>query len=170
MWPSIQAGLFIFGLRIVDISLYTLRIMMVSRGVKSLASVFAFFQSIIFVVAIRTVLTNLNQPFIVVGYAAGFATGLVVGMTLESRLAIGYTHLRIVSKRRGAEICERLRENGYAVTEVAARGRDGTVSMLYCDVQRRYSPQVTQIVADIDPESFITGEALRSVRHGFWHR
>jgi len=170
MWPSILAGLFIFGLRIVDISLYTLRILMVSRGVKLLATVFAFFQSIVFVLAIRIVLTNLDQPFIVLGYAAGFATGLVVGMLLESRLAIGYTLLRIISQRRGAEICEHLRESGYAVTEVAGRGKDGTVTLLYCDVRRRDTGQVTQIVASLDPESFITAEALRSVRRGFWHR
>lgn len=170
MWPSILAGLFIFGLRIVDISLYTLRILMVSRGIKPLATVFAFFQSIVFVLAIRTVLTNLDQPFIVMGYAAGFATGLVVGMLLESRLAIGYTQLRIISKSRGAEICEHLRESGYAVTEVAGRGKDGTVTLLYCNVRRRDSGQVTQIAASLDPESFITAEALRSVRRGFWHR
>ncbi len=112
---------------------------MVSRGVKPLATVFAFFQSIVFVLVIRTVLTNLDQPFIVMGYAAGFATGLVVGMLLESRLAIGYTHLRIISKSRGAEICEHLRESGYAVTEVAGRGKDGTVTMLYCNVLRRHT-------------------------------
>ena len=170
MWPSILAGLFIFGMRIVDISLYTLRILMVSRGVKLLATVFAFFQSIVFVLAIRTVLTNLDQPFIVMGYAAGFATGLVVGMLLESRLAIGYTLLRIISKSRGAEICEHLRESGYAVTEVAGRGKDGTVMLLYCDVRRRDSGQVTQIAESLDPESFITAEPLRSVRRGFWHR
>lgn len=170
MWPSILAGIFIFGLRIVDISLYTLRIMMVSRGVKSLAAIFAFFQSIVFVVAIRAVLTNLNQPFIVMGYAAGFATGLVVGMMIESRLAIGYTQLRIISKRRGAEICEHLRESGFAVTEVAGRGKDGTVTVLVCDVLRRQAGEVTQIAESVDSESFITGEALRSVRRGFWHR
>lgn len=170
MWPSILAGLFIFGLRIVDISLYTLRIMMVSRGVKPLATIFAFFQSIVFVVAIRTVLTNLNQPFIVMGYAAGFATGLVVGMMIESRLAIGYTQLRIISRSRGAELCEHLRESGFAVTEVAGRGKDGTVTVLVCDVLRRHTGQVTQIAESVDPEAFITGEALRSVRRGFWHR
>lgn len=170
MWPSILAGILIFGLRIVDISLYTLRIMMVSRGVKSLATIFAFFQSIVFVVAIRAVLTNLNQPFIVMGYAAGFATGLVVGMMIESRLAIGYTQLRIISKSRGAEICEHLRESGFAVTEVAGRGKDGTVTVLVCDVLRRQAAEVTQIAESVDSESFITGEALRSVRRGFWHR
>lgn len=171
MWSSsILAGLFIFGLRIVDISFYTLRLMMVARGRKAPAAVFAFFQSFVFVVAIRAVLTNLDQPFIILGYAAGFATGLVVGMSIESRLAIGYTHLRIITTGRGAEISERLRSEGFAVTEVAARGKNGSVTLLNCDVRRRDTDQVTDIVDHIDSHSFITAEDVRSVRHGFWHR
>ncbi|MGW8251731.1 MAG: DUF5698 domain-containing protein, partial [Anaerolineales bacterium] len=63
MWISIQAGLFIFGLRIIDISLYTMRLLMVTRGRKGLAALFAFFQSILFVTAIRAVLTNLDNPY-----------------------------------------------------------------------------------------------------------
>lgn len=170
MWVGIQAGLFIFFLRIVDISFYTLRLMMVARGQKAPAVFFAFCQSLAFVTAIRAVLTNLDQPFIIAGYAAGFATGLVVGMTLEARLAIGYTHLRIISTGRGAEICERLRLQGFAVTEIPARGRDGTVTLLNCDVLRRDVGSVTSLVDGLDPASFITAESVRSIRRGFWHR
>jgi uncharacterized protein YebE (UPF0316 family) len=159
MWISIQAGLFIFGLRIIDISLYTMRLLMVTRGRKGLAACFAFFQSILFVTAIRAVLTNLDNPYIILGYAAGFATGLVVGMSLESRLAIGYTHIRIVSTGRGAQITEGLRQAGYGVTEIPARGKDGMVTMLNC----------TQLVDSIDPNSFISAEEVRTVRRGFWH-
>ena len=170
MSAAAQAGLFLFLLRIVDISLYTVRLMMVARGLKAQAAFFAFCQSLAFVTAIRAVLTNLDQPYIIAGYAAGFATGLVVGMLLESRLAIGYTHLRIVSSGRGTEICEQLRTQGFAVTEVPARGRDGTVTLLNCDVLRRDTSQVVQLVDGLDPAAFITAESVRSVTHGFWHR
>jgi uncharacterized protein YebE (UPF0316 family) len=170
MWEAAQAGLFIFLLRIVDISLYTLRIMMVARGLKIQAAFFAFCQSLAFVTAIRAVLTNLDQPFIIAGYAAGFATGLVVGMLMESRLAIGYTHLRIISTGRGAEICEGLRSQGFAVTEIPARGRDGVVALLNCDVLRRDASRVARLVDDLDPAAFITAESVRTVSHGFWRR
>lgn len=170
MWLSLASGLLIFGLRIVDISLYTLRIIMIARGRKALAFTFALFQSMIFVNAIRAVLSNLDKPLMVLGYSAGFATGLVVGMWLESRLAIGYTHLRIISSGRGQEITERLRREGYAVTEVACRGRDGMVDLLNCNVLRKDTEQVTSLVANIDEKCFITAENVVSVRRGFWHR
>ncbi len=168
MWLSIQAGVFIFGLRILDITMYTLRLQMVTRGRKGLAAIFAFCQSLIFVTAIRAVLTNLDDLYITIGYVAGFATGLVVGMTLESRLAIGYTHLRIYSTSRGSQIAEQLRAEGYGITEVAGRGKDGMVTLLNCAVFRRDAEKVTGLVESIDPHSFISAEAVRTTTKGFW--
>lgn len=170
MWLSLASGLFVFGLRVVDISLYTLRLLMVARSRKVLTFTFALFQSMIFVTAIRAVLSNLDKPLVVLGYSAGFATGLVVGMWLESRLAIGYTHLRIISSGRGQEITERLRREGFGVTEVACRGRNGVVDLLNCNVLRKDTELVTNLATRVDHHCFITVENVVSVRRGFWHR
>jgi uncharacterized protein YebE (UPF0316 family) len=167
---SVWAGVFIFSLRIIDVSLYTLRLVMVVRGRKALAGIFAFCQSVVFVSAIRSVFTDLNNIGKVIGYAAGFATGLVVGMLIEERLAIGFTHLRIFSSGLGAEITEYLRMQGYAVTEVAARGQDGTVDLLNCSVLRKEARKVEAIVSTADPEAFIIAEDVRPVQRGLWRR
>ena len=165
-----QAALPIFALRIVDISFYTMRLMMLRRGRKGLTWIFAFCQSFVFVIAIRSVLTDLGNWGKVIGYATGFATGVVVGIWVEERLAIGHTHLRIISSRRGTEISERLRGLGYAVTEVPARGQDGMVTLLNCNVLRRRARDVEGIVAEIDPDAFVTAEYVYPVQRGFWHK
>ena len=87
----------IFGLRVLDMTLDTLRVLFVMRGRKKIAWVLGFFQSAIFVIAISTVLSNLDNPLNIIGYAAGFATGNVVGMVIEERLAIGHTMINIIS-------------------------------------------------------------------------
>ena len=79
------------------------------RGRKKIAWVLGFFQSAIFVTAIGTVLSNLDNPLNIIGYAAGFATGNVVGMVIEERLAIGHTSINIISPRLGTAIAEHLR-------------------------------------------------------------
>lgn len=168
MWEILQAGLFIFSLRIIDISLYTMRIMMVVRGRKLLAWGFAFFQASVYIIAIRGVLTGDRNLATIIGYAAGFATGLVVGILLESRLAIGYTHLRVVSSGRGVEITEQLRQAGHAVTEYPGRGRDGTVSVLSINVLRKHESEVLELIACADPEAFVTAENVISRRRGYW--
>jgi uncharacterized protein YebE (UPF0316 family) len=161
------AGL-IFILRVLDMSLDTLRVLVVMRGRKGIAWVLGFFQALIFVLAISSVLKNLDNPLNIIGYAAGFATGNVVGMWIEERLAIGHIHLNVVSSRLGTAIAERMRGEGFAVTEIPARGKDGMVSLLNISVLRRYVNQVHKIVNEVDPSAFITAEDVRPVRRGFW--
>ncbi|MDD2695480.1 MAG: DUF2179 domain-containing protein [Anaerolineales bacterium] len=159
---------FIFLLRVSDMTLDTLRVLVVMRGRKSLAWLLGFFQSGIFVIAISSVLSNLDNPLNMIGYAAGFATGNVVGMMIEERLAIGHIHLRIVSSRLGTAIADRLREEGYAITEIPGRGKDGAVTVLECSVLRKNVQWVRHIVNEVDPSAFITAEDVRPVRRGFW--
>jgi len=89
-------------------------------------------------------------------------------MLIEERLAIGHTHLRIVSSRRGSAIADRLREEGYAVTEVAGRGKDGMVTVLNCSVLRKNVDRVRKVINSVDADAFITAEDVRPVRRGFW--
>ena len=158
----------IFGLRVLDMTLDTLRVLFVMRGRRKIAWMLGFFQSAIFVTAISTVLSNLDNPLNIVGYAAGFATGNVLGMAIEERLAVGHTSVNIISSRLGSAIAEHLRKNGYAVTEVPARGKDGMVTMLNVLVLRRNADKARQLVDEIDPDAFITVEDVRPVRRGFW--
>jgi uncharacterized protein YebE (UPF0316 family) len=162
------SALLIFALRVSDMTLDTLRVLFVMRGKKQVAWVLGFFQSAIFVLAIGKVLTQLNNPLNIIGYAAGFATGNVVGMIIEERIAIGHVSINIISPRRGSAIVTHLRQNGYAVTESSGRGKDGMVSMINCSVLRKQVDTVRELVNEIDPEAFITAEDVRPLRRGFW--
>lgn len=162
------SALVIFLLRITDMSLDTIRVLFVVRGQKKVAWLLGFFQSAVFVIAITRVLTNLSNPLVIFGYAAGFATGNVLGILVEERLAIGHTQLQIVSRRRGAAVARALRANGYGVTEISARGRDGAVRLLTANVLRKDAARARQIVHELDEDAFITSEIVRPVRRGFW--
>lgn len=165
---SLLPALYIFCMRVVDVSLYVLRINMVSRGRKKQAWIFAFLQSMVFLLAIRAVFTDLNNWSKMLAYAAGFATGNIAGMVLEEHIAIGHLHLRIISCGFGEEIAGVLRDQGFAVTEVAANGLEGSVAYLNCNVLRRDFESVVIIVEGIDEESFITAQNVRPVWRGFW--
>ncbi len=162
------SALLIFGLRVSDMTLDTLRMLFVVRGRKGIAWTLGFFQAAIFVIAITRVLSSLDNPLVVLGYAAGFATGNVVGMLIEERLAVGHIQLSIVSSRRGTALAQALRTSSFAVTEVPAHGKDGMVHLLNLSVLRKDVPQVEGIVHEVDPEAFVTSADVRPVRHGFW--
>ena len=158
----------IFGLRITDMSIDTLRVLFVVRGQKTVAWILGFFQSAIFVIAITRVLADLGNPLVLFGYAAGFATGNVLGIMIEERLAVGHIQLQIVSQRRGVAVAKALRRSGYGVTEISARGRDGTVKLLTASVLRKDAARARQTVHRVDEDAFITSEDVRPVRRGFW--
>jgi uncharacterized protein YebE (UPF0316 family) len=89
-------------------------------------------------------------------------------MIIEERLAVGHTSLNITSPRLGTAIADHLRLNGYAVTEIPARGKDGMVTLLNCSVLRKNVEKARALINEIDPEAFITSEDVRPVRRGFW--
>jgi len=162
------ASLTIFGLRLVDVSLGTLRMLVLFRGYRMLTWILSFFQSLVFVIAVGAVLKGANHPLEFVAYASGYATGTLLGMYLEGRLALGFSYVRVVSPTRGALIAQALREHGFAVTEVPARGRTGTVGMLETAVARKDVADVERLVQQIDPEAFVTVEEIRSPRRGYF--
>jgi len=167
--PEAWIGAFvIFSLRVLNNALDTVRLLMVMRGKKWLSWILGFLVSLIYVILFTSVLTNLDNPLYVTAYAAGFATGNVIGMWIEEKMALGYLRLDVVSPGHGAELAEKLRDDGFAVTEVAARGKDGMVSMLTIAVLRKRVELAERIVRKVDENAFVTIAEMRTVRHGFW--
>jgi uncharacterized protein YebE (UPF0316 family) len=168
MLAILQPALIIFILRVVDMTLYTMRIFMVTRGRKAGAWIFGFCQAVVYVIAIQAVISNFNNWFNILGYSAGFATGLVAGIIIERRLALGHLLLRIISARHGMEIAEQLRGEGFAVTEIPAHGKDGMVSLLICNIFRRHLDRVLAIITSLDEAAFVTAEEVTPLQRGFW--
>ena len=165
---AILTAVLIFLVRVLSITMDTLRFMLTMRGKQGIAWMLGFIESVLYVVTVGVVLRDLSNVLNVVGYAAGFATGNVVGMLIEDRMALGYLHLTIYSSMRGAAIAEALRKDGYGVTEISGRGKDGTVTVLHCSVLRKKVDSVETIVLEEDPSAFITTSDVRQVRRGFW--
>ena len=167
--PAVGA-LLIFFLRLINYTMDTLRIMLTMRDKKLLSWVLGFFESILFVVVMGAVLNDLDDVMKIAAYAGGFATGNVVGMLIEKRLAIGYSHISIISREQGKQIAGVLREHDSAVTEIPAQGRDGKVTLLNCSVQRKLSADVERLALELDPEAFITVEDIVPRQSGYWGR
>lgn len=164
----IVAGLFVFFMRVIDMSLDTLRLLFVMRGWKYQAGALGAVQATVFILAVSAVLQGPLNLWTVIGYAAGFGTGVVIGMFAEERLALGYIMFRIYSPMHGPAIAQRLRETGFAVTEYAAQGRNGTVTVINSAVARRHRQTVQVLVEQIDPEAFITADDVRPLQRGYF--
>jgi uncharacterized protein YebE (UPF0316 family) len=158
--------LVILGLRVVDVSLDTMRVLSAVRGQRWVAAGLGFFQALIWIVVVGNAIRYIDSVWHVLGYAAGFAAGTLAGVSIEQALAYGLATIRVVSRDGGAEIAEALRERGYGVTEIGGQGRDGQVAILNSVVQRQDLEEVMRIVDRWDPSAFVTVEEPKLLRGG----
>jgi uncharacterized protein YebE (UPF0316 family) len=159
--------LVIFGLRIIDVSLATLRMLLAVRGVKVAVPIIGFFEVLIWVSAVGTVIRHLDSGLHLIGYAAGFSAGSLVGLLLEERMALGMATIRVVSRYGGVELAEGLRELGFGVTEFAGHGREGKVEVVDAVLRRRDLPAVLKQVDFWDPEAFVTIQEPKAIHRGW---
>jgi uncharacterized protein YebE (UPF0316 family) len=160
----------ILGLRVINMAMDTLRLRMMARGEKVRTFIFGVIETLIYIYTLSSVIQNLDNWVNITAYSLGFGIGSLVGMAIDERMAVGYSHLRVISPGRGALLAEQLRDQGFAVTEFAGRGRDGTVTMLSVSVKRKDNKKVRALVEDLDENAFITAEDLTPVRRGYWGR
>ncbi len=159
--------LLIFGLRIVDVSLATLRMLLTMRDARKVVPFIGLVESLIWVVAVGTAIQNLHSVWHVLGYSGGFASGTAVGLWLEGKLAVGLATVRVISTFEGEAVADALRERGFGVTEFPGYGRQGRVAMMYTVVKRRQIPQVLSVVEGVDADAFISVEEPRTIRRGW---
>lgn len=158
--------LIIFSTRICDVTLDTLRIIYVSRGIKILAASIGFIEVLIWLFAITQIFKNLANPLCYVAYAGGFAMGNFIGILIEERMAIGTVVIRIITQKDATELIELLKNEGYGVTHMDAQGSLGPVKIIFTIVKRKDIDHVLEIISSCNPLAFYTIEDVRSVRKG----
>jgi len=158
----------IFCARMTDVSLGTLRIIFVSRGIKYIAPIIGFIEVNIWLLAIGQIMVNLNNIICSVAYAGGFAIGNFVGILIEEKLSIGNVILRLITKHDSTQLVECLRKDGYGVTTMDAEGEKGPVKVILVVMRRADLKDVVKQVEQIHPHAFYSVEDVRSVREAIF--
>ncbi len=159
--------LLIFFMRIGDVSLATVRMLMIMRNAKLWAPLVGFLEVLIWIVAAGAAIRHLHSPWHVLGYAGGFAAGNWVGLMLEERLALGIASVQVFTRAQGRELADALRVLGLGVTELSGHGKDGPVELVYSVVKRKDMPTVLKMVKDLAPNAFVSVEAPTAIQHGW---
>lgn len=159
--------LVIFGLRIFDVSLATLRMLLIVRGHRVLAPFIGFFEVLIWLFAAGSAIQYLDSPLHAMGYAGGFAAGNVVGLWIEEKLALGLARVQAFSLHSGVELAAELREHGFGVTEFLGQGREGRVELISTVARRSEVPKILKVVDRWDPDAFVTVDEPRAVHRGW---
>jgi uncharacterized protein YebE (UPF0316 family) len=156
----------IFLARVGDVSLDTVRIILVSKGKRALAPILGFLQVLIWLLAIRQIFLNLSNIACYFAFAGGFATGTYVGMIIEEKLAIGHEVIRIITRKEAGELIGAIKARGIGVTIIDAKGTSGNVNIIYSIVNRKRIKEIIGLVKKFNPNAFYTIEGVRSVNKG----
>lgn len=165
-WTTLLNALLIFFLRITDVAMGTVRTTMIMRGQRRWAALIGFVEVTIWVLAISRVIGNLNTIWNIIGYSGGFATGTLIGMWIEDKLALGYADLIIISINKGQEIAAQIHEAGFGATRLQAEGSSGPVHLVHVIAPRKQIRDVIRLVNEVDATAFVTIQDARQVLRG----
>ncbi len=158
----------IFLARVVDVSMGTIRVIFVSRGLKYFAPIVGFFEVLIWLLAIGQIMKNLSNPMCYIAYAGGFALGNYVGITIADKLSLGVVLIRVVTAKDALPLVERLKEQGYGVTSVDGHGTVGEVKVVFTIAKRREVPNIVELIKTFNPHAFYSIEEVGFVQKGIF--
>ena len=151
----------IFFVRILDVSLGTIRTIITIRGKNFIASLIGFIEILVwFLVVKEAINTDDNSIWIAISYALGFASGTYIGGFLSSRFVKTNLTLQVIPNKAD-ELINKLRNKNYAVTILDIKGKSKNHNkMLMLEINSNKLNDVKNIIRSIDKKAFvIVGEA-----------
>lgn len=167
---EILIPILIFCARILDVSIGTVRIILIGKGYRGYSALLGFIEVFIWINAIGQIMQNLDNWYNYLTYAGGFAAGTYLGMVIESKMLIGKVVLRIITKKKATELLERLLLEDYSLTYLDAEGRLGPVNIIFLVVKRKELKHLIELINTYNPNAFYTIEDVRYVHIGYGPR
>lgn len=161
-------ALFIFLARVTDVSIGTMRTILLVKGQRKIASVLGFFEVMIYLIVLGKVVGNIDQPVLILAYCLGYATGNIMGSKIEERLSIGRLIVQIIVKESFDDLVQRLRDAGFGVTIFEGEGMDGKSYMLNIILERKQLGLLHKITDGCDNGAFITTMDVRASMGGYF--
>jgi len=156
----------IFFSRILDVSIGTIRIVFITRGMKILAPVLGFIEVLIWLIIVSQVVRNVTNFANLIAYSSGYAIGNYVGMYLESKMAFGLLIVRIITRKDSSELVKFLQEHQFGITNVPAFGKEGEVNVIFTIIKRRNLSFIIEHIQQFNPRAFYSIEDIRAVSEG----
>src|SRR5215212_1454588 len=149
MWSTVVQPVLIAGMVVLEVAVWQVRVALATRGRKRVNAVLS-------VVALGQVVTNLDRPANVAGYAVGVALGVYLGVVADGRFAGDPVEHRVVVPGDGSGPAGELRARGWPVTTHPAVGLGGAATVLFVVVDPGRTAEVERDLGLLAPDGFHT--------------
>jgi len=172
-WDTLLWSFLIFVARMTDVGMGTIRVQAIIRRRKYMAAMIGFVEVLIYILIVSRVIRNISEwqgwlsVLPVLAYAAGFATGTLLGITLAQKMGRGVVEITIITHGPFEPVEAAIREAGYALTRHEGAGREGPVQVLSVVCKMRDIPRVIMLITHVDPRAFVYTRELTGLRGGY---
>ncbi|MFH0767828.1 MAG: DUF5698 domain-containing protein [Bacillota bacterium] len=165
----------IFFSKIIEVSIGTMRIILISKGYRKPGSILGFFEVLLWVFVASTVIVGmLETPLKGIIYALGFSLGVYIGSLLENKVAVGKILIHVITSLDSAiEITKVLRIAGHGVTSVDAHGKDSDRTVLMVFANRKNRAAIIKMIEETNDKALIVANEVSILQGGFvspWRR
>lgn len=155
--------LLIFLARVADVSIGTMRVILVMQGKKGLAPLLGFFESLIWLLAIGQIFKHIDNPVSYISYATGYAFGTYIGIIVEEKMAIGRVVVRVITALPANVLIDYLEKKNHRYSNIDATGNDGKVNIIFTVVKRNVLKELIPKIHEYNPKAFYTIEGVKKV-------
>ena len=160
IWGSLQMA----GLAVMSVGLWTLRVALTARGRKVAGSLTAGLETLVFLLAFSSVMSDMDAIERVAGYAVGVGAGTWLGLFVDGRLSTGQSEVRIVTPGQDLTLVRELQGLGWPVTWTPGHGPLGEVTIAFVAVDDTRLARFLRDLRGRASDEFWTVERLTSAR------
>lgn len=168
--PPVLVCLIICAAKIIEITIQSLKTCMMVKGQRVKAAALGFLECAIWGLVISTIIGTLGDNlFLLLFYCVGYATGLFLGSTIESKIALGTSNLELIANDDStAKIVEYLKKNGRGYTVLDGYGSTDKMNMIFIVLPRRDMNKVLrEIRAICENKVFVVASDVSKYAGGY---
>ena len=161
----------IFCVRIIDVTLGTLRTIITVKDKIFLASVIGFFEVLVwFLIAKEALDTSSSSVLVGIFYALGFACGTYIGGRISRRFVKGKLTVQVITTNASTEWTSELRKNGFAVSVMDINQKEGEPDkyMFFMEIDKINLNRLCSLIKKYDKNAFIVVNDSKAVINGYF--
>ncbi len=160
----------IFLARIFDVTLGSIRTVLMVKGKSITSAILAFLEVFIwFIVAKEALFVATNSILIPIFYSAGYATGTLIGTYISNNYLDGLISIQTITSRNNKELINRIRKEGFGISIININNNyeKKKKDMLLIELNKKRLKYIINIIREIDPKAFIIVNESKYVQNGF---
>lgn len=163
----------IFCVRIMDVSLGTMRTIVTVKGKKHIASLIGFFEIFIWFVIVKEALNvESTSLWIAFSYAGGYASGTFIGGFLSERIIKGNFGVQVITSKKDDELVAFLKKSGFGVSVIDVRSENehSEKYMLFIEIDKTRFNELKKLIKKYDEKAFIVVNETKAVYNGYFSK